>query len=97
MAAHFFLWTKPKNAELMALRFHLYTREVSGEALWWWIKRIGALKGKTIIWHKGLDSPHSHLKVLISRSGSQRILASIEIHHGAQTNSRLQEFDMSLA
>jgi hypothetical protein len=32
------------------------------------IKRIGALKGKKIIWHKELNSPHGH-KIIISIDG----------------------------
>jgi hypothetical protein len=92
MVAHYWLWTKPKNAELTASQFGLCSREVSGEALWAWLKKIQALKAKKIVWHKGLidqDGP----RIIISVDGvdfgiwEPKNPRFTEILHGAQANS----------
>lgn len=46
--AHFWLWTYPKNACLLASRFKLCERSCRGEDVWIWIKRMAAMKSKKI-------------------------------------------------
>ena len=40
LAAHFFIWTYPKNCSLMASRFGVCDKYVQGERLWKWIGKI---------------------------------------------------------
>jgi hypothetical protein len=56
MIAHFFLWTYPKNARLTKTRFKICMRYLEGKELWYWPKKIRALKGIKIIWSPDLDS-----------------------------------------
>jgi hypothetical protein len=59
MITHFFLWTYPKNSNLIASRFKCCERYLRGEPLWKWIKRIAALKAKKIVWKPSLDSANT--------------------------------------
>ena len=49
IAIHF-LWAYPKNADMLATRFGVSLRQVQGENLWKWVRRIAALKKKKIVW-----------------------------------------------
>ncbi len=60
-AAHHFLWTYPKNAQLLASKFGICERYSRGDPLWKWIKKIQALKTKKIVWHEGLNSPNTEI------------------------------------
>jgi hypothetical protein len=59
LVAHFFLWTYPKNSNLLASRFRICERYSRGKPLWKWIKRIAALKTKKIVWDRRLNDPNS--------------------------------------
>jgi hypothetical protein len=50
LIAHNFLWAYPKNAQLLATSFGVCERQVQGENLWRWVRRIAALKGLKIVW-----------------------------------------------
>lgn len=67
LVMHYFLWTYPKNREIMASRFGLSEREVSGEALWKWICRVQALKADKIVWEEALNQCNA--KMIISVDG----------------------------
>jgi hypothetical protein len=56
MIAHFFLWTYPKNVNLMKTRFKICKWDLEGKELWHWPRKIGALKGLKIVWSPDLDS-----------------------------------------
>ena len=51
LMAHYFLWTYPKNAELLASRFGTNEQYARGKRLWNWIKKIAAMKAKKIVWN----------------------------------------------
>jgi hypothetical protein len=56
MLGMFFLWTYPKNMRLMTSRFHVALRSLQGAELWYWPKKIQALKGLKIGWASGSES-----------------------------------------
>lgn len=56
LAAHYWLWCKPKNASLFASRFGCCKDYVQGEQLWKWIERIALLASKKIVWDRSIDS-----------------------------------------
>lgn len=68
LVAHFFLWAKPKNTDLLASRFGLNNKEVSGENLWYWLKKMQGLKSTKIKWHDRLNDPNGP-KMIISVDG----------------------------
>lgn len=61
MAAIHFLWTYPKNSNLLASRFHISERNSRGEPLWKWIKKVQSLKAKKIVWDSSLDDPNTQI------------------------------------
>ena len=68
MTAHYFLWTYPKNVELMVSQFGLRVceRYLQGNELWYWPKKIAALKESKIIWHSRLnDGNTAHMAVSV--------------------------------
>jgi hypothetical protein len=64
LVAHFFLWTYPKNAGLIALRFRICESYSQGEPLWTWIRKIAALKALKIVWDPRLNSSESERYVV---------------------------------
>jgi hypothetical protein len=56
MMGMFFLWTYPKNMVLMTSRFKVALRSLQGAELWYWLKKIQALKGLKIGWASGSES-----------------------------------------
>jgi hypothetical protein len=56
MLSHFYLWSYPKNVNLMKTRFKICKRYLEGKELWYWPTKIGALKDKKIVWSCDLDS-----------------------------------------
>jgi hypothetical protein len=64
LVAHFFLWTYPKNSNLLASRFRICERYARGEPLWKWIRRIAALKAKKIVWDPRLNDQNSEIFVV---------------------------------
>jgi hypothetical protein len=56
MIGMFFLWTYPKSMQLMTSRFHAALRSLQGEELWYWPKKVQALKGLKIGWASGSES-----------------------------------------
>jgi hypothetical protein len=54
MIVHYFLWTYPKNVELMVLQFGLLFCEcyLQGNELWYWPKKIAALKESKILFNE---------------------------------------------
>lgn len=65
----FWLFTKPKNQELMASRFGLCEREVGGDALWKWIKRIQGMKKNKIVWPEQEMNDPAGVKIIFSVDG----------------------------
>ena len=61
LVAHFFLWTYPKNSDILASRFKLPERYMRGKNLWEWIERIQALKRIKITWNERFDDPDSEV------------------------------------
>ncbi|CAB9513718.1 unknown protein [Seminavis robusta] len=55
LAAHYWLWTRPKNAVMFASRFGCCEKYVQGKYLWRWIGRIASLEKKKIVWDGSLD------------------------------------------
>ena len=63
--AHHFLWTYPKNSDILASRFSfLSERNSRGEPLWKWIRKIAALKEKKIVWDSRFDKKDSEVFIL---------------------------------
>ena len=54
MIAHFFCWSYPRNVQLISSRFKICLRYLGGKELWYWPKKIAALKKKVIVWPKSL-------------------------------------------
>jgi len=48
--AHNFLWEHHKNAQCLATRFNMCERLARGEPVWFWVRKIAALKDKKIVW-----------------------------------------------
>lgn len=68
LAAVHWLWTYPKNAEILASRFGLCKDYVQGKHLEKWIDRIAYLAAKKIKWDNSLDSSEAET-FLISADG----------------------------
>jgi hypothetical protein len=62
--AHFFLWTYPKNAHVLASRCGICERYARGAYLWIWVERIAILADKVIRWPTALDSRTLHAEIL---------------------------------
>jgi hypothetical protein len=56
LAAQYWLWARPKNAEIFASQFGMSIDYVQGKRLWLWIERIANLTKKKIIWDKSFAS-----------------------------------------
>ena len=52
LAAHYWLWTRPKNADLMLLHLGLGKKQCRGEPLWRWIRIVHHLRSLKICWDK---------------------------------------------
>lgn len=53
MAANFFLWSHPKNAQILASRFKISIRRIQSNRFFWkWISRMGDLVGNKVVWDK---------------------------------------------
>lgn len=57
MIAHNFLWEYHKNAQCLAARFHMCERLARGEPVWFWVRKIAALKEKKIVWPDRFSGP----------------------------------------
>lgn len=68
MAQHW-LWTMPRNAEVLASRFQFSTDCCSGKKFWVWIERIAALKEKKIVWDDELINSRDTEHFAISADG----------------------------
>ena len=66
MVSHFWLWAKPKNAEMMASRFRMCADYMQGKPLWKWHGRIASLAGKKIVWDESLDSNNTEVFAITS-------------------------------
>jgi hypothetical protein len=89
MITHFWLWTYPKNSNLMASWFKSCKRYLRGEPFRKWIKRIAALKAKKIVWDASLDDTNTavllfQLMVHISEFGS----GNTHYHHVTTDNAQ---------
>jgi hypothetical protein len=71
LAAHFYMWTYPKNINVFASFFgscETYARDA-----WVWMTKIAGLSKKVIKWHRGLDDPKkSDLAVSIDGTDNKR-------------------------
>jgi hypothetical protein len=56
LAAHYWLWCRPKNAHVFASRFGVCIDYVQGKHFWKWVERIASLTEKMIVWDKSLES-----------------------------------------
>jgi len=68
LAAHFFLWTYPKNIVIMVTQFRLLIceRYLEGKELWRWPKKIAVLKSLKIVWRDRLnDGSTAHLALSV--------------------------------
>jgi len=52
MIAQNWLWDYPRNAEVFGSRFHQCERNSRGSRLWYWIKKIAALRPEKIVWEE---------------------------------------------
>jgi hypothetical protein len=64
LVSHYYLWTYPKNSNLLASRFRICERYSRGRHIWKWIERIAALKKKKIIWDPRLNDSNSEIFVV---------------------------------
>jgi hypothetical protein len=68
MITHYFFWTYPKNVELVVLQFGLLfcKHYLQGNELWYWPKKIAALKESKILFNEHIfqdDTAHLALSV----------------------------------
>jgi len=56
LAAHFWLWCRPKNVHVFASRFGMCRGYCEGKEFWRWVEMIAALAEKKIVWNQHLDS-----------------------------------------
>ena len=89
MITHFWLWTYPKNAHLIASRFKTCVRYLRGEPLWKWIERIAALKVKKIIWDHSLEDANTEV-FAISLDGTDFRMWERKhpVYHATTVNAR---------
>ena len=64
LAAHFFLWTYPKNATMGSQRFGKCEKFMKGKDLWKWVGKIAALKAIKIKWPDRFDDPDSEIFII---------------------------------
>jgi len=70
MAANFFLWVHPKNAQLLASRFGVSKRKIqSNQYFWVWIRRMGALNQEKVKWNHDEFSDDDYFIYLASVDG----------------------------
>ena len=50
------MWTRPKNAEVMATHLGVAEQYCRGEPLWRWVRKIAALKEEKIQWDDRTDT-----------------------------------------
>jgi hypothetical protein len=55
LAAHYYMWSYPKNINLFASVFGINEKYASG--VWVWIEKISGLSEKVIKWNRSLDDP----------------------------------------
>jgi hypothetical protein len=59
LGAHYWLWCRPKNANVFASCFGWCLDFAQGKDFWKWIENIAALCEKKIVWDTRLDSTHT--------------------------------------
>lgn len=64
LIAHYFLWTYPKNYNLIHTAFGVGKNKVTGESLWKWVGKIQALKPLKIVWRDHLDDPNTEVFII---------------------------------
>ena len=64
LIAHFWLFTKPKNATEGSSRFGRSEKLLQGAKFWIWIERISLLKHKVIKWPRRFDDPRSEVFIM---------------------------------
>jgi hypothetical protein len=64
LAAHYFLWTYPKNSNILSAQFGICERHSRGEHIWKWVSKIAAMKQKKIVWDPRLDRGDSELFIV---------------------------------
>ena len=58
-----FLWDLPKNAHTFGQRWRQCERNSRGEPLWYWIRKIAAMKSSMIYWEQHLNDPEGEVFV----------------------------------
>ena len=87
MIAHFFLWMYPKNIKLVKSPFKICLHYLQSDDLWYWPKKIHALKAKKIVWSADLDN---HCTEILAISVDGVNFCSWEKKH--QHSTRTQSF-----
>ena len=64
LIAHWWLFTKPKNATEGSSRFGCCEKLLQGAKHWLWIERISFLKHKVIKWPSRFDDPNSEVFIM---------------------------------
>jgi hypothetical protein len=76
MAAHFYLWSYTKNANMLGSRFHVCEKYARGDYLWKWIRRISLLSENVITWPSRLDAPNTEIFAItidgVDKKGRER-------------------------
>lgn len=62
--AHFWMWTKPKNASILSSRFKICEDYCCGKDFWLWIERIVLLKDKKIFFDKRILADDTEILAL---------------------------------
>ena len=57
----FLSWTYPKNVKLVKSQFKICLRYLQSDDLWYWPKKIHALKEKKIVWPADLDNHYTEI------------------------------------
>ena len=59
LRAHYWLWTRPKNARIMAAHLDVSEKLCQGDPLWSWVRKIAALRVEKIVWNERTSGPIS--------------------------------------
>lgn len=70
MVAHHFLWTYPKNSDVLADNFFMCEKYARGKKVWRWVGKIAGLKGKKIVWDEKKYSSANEAIFIITIDGT---------------------------
>ena len=64
LVAHYFLWCKPKNADILASGTNICERYARGAPVWNWVEKISQLADIKIVWPERFDDPNAEIFIV---------------------------------